>query len=1025
VNVRVTGSNVGTTTGGNGTYALEVPENAQSLTFSFVGMEPKIVIIGTLTQIDVTMEEAAIGLEEVVVTAYSTTKRSAITGSIGVVNMAALEKHRSTDIAATLQGLVPGVQVVLTSGQPGANQDILIRGLGSMTASSAPLYVVDGVPYDLSLNSISNADIQSISILKDASASSLYGARAANGVVLITTKRGTSDKPKIDFFTTFGTSELAVPYPEKFSPARQWETVWQGLYNDGTDFMGLNDAEARQFASDKVSGAFYSPMPFTLPNGTTRQYHSGWDTDYPIGLDGKVKPDAKRLWNFDQYDYMFKHRLKQEYGLSASGAMNEKNKYFVSLGYLNDNGTYIGDNYSRYNGRLVLDSKLAKWLDMSNSVMFSSSDNKNANMDVRPTRAFSSENTYFIYDYMTGEYKQRPMIPGQLAIDNGNETGRLQYTPNMMELYYDRSNVEQNLNLSSSLTANLMPGLTFKTVYSYQMYNNARRLNIPPDNGSLLDQPENGYIERSNMVAGTNYFNNVLSYDKQFSKDHHMNVFAGQEAYMYKNSSTYAGRGGLALPFFEELDQAITYPGVSSNSDTYNLLSYFVKGQYDYKDKLFVNASYRTDGSSRFAREGRWGSFFSGGVAWMLSREKFLASTSGWLNTLKLKASYGELGNDNIGSYYGYQSFYGVGGNYYGNLGMVPVQLANPDLKWETNINMNAGFEFAMFDRLRGSFEVFQRKSKDLLLDTPLPTSSGRETILRNIGDLQNTGFEVELGLDLIRKNNILWSINGNASHYINKITSLPFGSKMSQTDLDGQGGVAYYKWEVGTSRYDMYCSDWAGINPDNGRNQWWKYSFDEEGNVIDKVKTEKFSEVNNAEQRVNVGSSLPKLYGSFGSDLKVGNFDLSMMFFYRIGGVAYDYLFAESSVLRQSWAVYEMADQAWKKPGDIADYPKIYENYSNAAYSRQNVGSSQFVFTNNFIRLKNLIVGYTLPTDLIEKFKIARLRVYLRGENLFTTGKLAAQGSDPEAVGTWGQNKSGLTYFATRNFSFGINLTF
>jgi len=1025
VNITVKGTSIGTITGTDGKYSLPLPSKSATLVISFIGYTTQEIAADGRATLDIALAAEVKGLDEVVVTAYGTTKRTAITGSIASIPAKTLEINKATNITAGLQGLVPGVQMVMTSGQPGANQDILIRGLGSMTASSSPLYVVDGVPYDLALNSISTEDIQSISVLKDASASSLYGAHAANGVVLITTKKGTSDKPRIDFFTSLGTSELAVPYPKKASVEKQWETVWKGLYNDATDFLGMNDADARQHAYDNVSAAFYNPMPFTLPDGTTRQYHSGWNTDYPVGLDGKIKPDAKRLWNFDQYDFMFKRRLKQEYGISAAGALNEKNKYYISMGYLNDKGAYIGDDYTRTNGRLSLDSKLAKWLDMSNSVMFSSSDNKNAPQDIRPTRAFSSENTFFIFDYTTGKYKTRPMIPDQLAIDNGNETGRLQYTPDMLVLYQDKSDKEQNLSISTSLTATIMPGLTFKTVYSYQQYNSIHKLNYPPDNGSLLDQPENGYIERSNLNAATNYFNNVLTYDKYFNDNHHVNIFVGQEAYMYKNSYAYASRGGLALPFFEELDQAITYPGVSSNSDTYNLFSYFAKAQYDYKNKYFVNGSFRRDGSSRFAPNGRWGNFISGGVAWMLSREEFLASAKGWLNDLKLKASYGELGNDNIGSYYGYQSFYGVGGNYYGNLGMVPVQLANPDLKWETNINMNAGFEFAMFDRLRGSFEVFRRKSKDLLLDTPLPTSSGRETTLRNIGDLQNTGYEIELSYDIIKTENLLWSINGNATHYVNEITSLPFGSKMSQTDLNGQTGVAYYKWQVGTSRYDMYCSDWAGINPADGRNQWWKYTFDDQGKIIDKVKTEDFSEVNNAEQRVNVGSSLPKLFGAFGTDLKYKGFDLSMMFYYSFGGIVYDYLYAESSVLRQSWAVYDNVDKAWQKPGDITNYPKIYENYSNAAYSRQNIGSSQFIVENNFIRVKNLVFGYTIPSKVTQKMKINRLRVYVRGENLFTTGKLAAQGTDPEAVGIWGQNKSGVTYFATRNYSFGINITF
>ncbi len=1027
VTVLIAGTKIGTSTNIDGRFTLTAPNDKNVvLEISSIGYQSKLVKFDKQNEVNIILEQEASGLNDLVVTAYSTTKRAGITGSIATIDAQKLELNSATNIGATLQGLVPGVQVVTTSGQPGANQDVLIRGLGSMTASSSPLYVVDGVPYDLSLNSIPTEDIQSISVLKDASASSLYGARAANGVILITTKKGISGKARINFYSSLGTSELAVPFPNKVSPAKQWETVWQGLYNDATDFNNLNNADARQYASDNVSGAFYNPMPFTLPDGTTRQYHSGWNTDFPIGTDGKVKADAKRFWDFNNYDILFKHRLVQNYGISASGSFNQQNKYYVSFAHVDDKGTYIGDNYIQSSARFSLDTKLLKWLDMNNTVSYSNSDNKNLDFDVRPMRVLSRENTFYIWDYNTNAYKSRPLIPDQLAIDNSNETGRVAYGGYgaSLNLYNNKSDKNQNLSAIVSLSATIMTGLKFKSTYSNQLYNDVYSSNTPPDNGSLLDQPMNGSINRSNTNATTNYYNNVLSYDKSFGVNHHINFLLGQEAYMYKSSSVSAQRSGLILPFFNELDQATQYPGVSSNSDVYNLFSYFAKASYDYENKYFFSGSYRRDGSSRFAPDQRWGNFFSGGLAWIVSREKFMEFTSTWLNAFKVKASFGELGNDNIGTYYGYQDFYGVGGNYYGNLGIVPIQLANPNLKWETNINSNIGIEFTLFNKLRGSVEGFKRKSKDLLLGTPLPTSTGRDNVLRNIGDLQNTGYEIDLSYDVVKIKNFSWTLNGNATHYTNKITSLPFGSKMSQTDFDGQTGVAYYKWIVGGSRYDMYCSDWADINPADGRNEWWKYSYDAAGHVTSKVKTENFSEVNTAEQRVNIGSTLPKVFGSFGSDFRYKNFDMTMMFYYSIGGMVYDYNNAESSVLRQSWSVYDNLDQAWKKPGDITNYAKIYEYKGSTAFSRQNIGSSRWVVENNFMRLKNLVVGYSLSNKTLSKIKFQRVRVYFRGENLFTTGKLAKQGSDPEAGGLIGQNKSGLTFFATRKYSFGINIS-
>ncbi len=1019
VSIAVVGTNQGTVTDAAGKYSLDVPDSNQRLRFSFVGMEPQEIEVGARTQIDVTMVESAVGLDEVVVIAYGNAKRSALTGSVSTIGTKQLEKIQTSNITTGLQGLAPGVQVVNNSGQPGAEQTIVIRGLGSMTASSAPLYVVDGIPFNLSLNSIPFTDIESISILKDGSASSLYGAHAANGVVLITTKRAKAGKMKIDLNMNFGTSDLAVMFPEKVGINKQWENVWQSLYNDATDFKGMNDADARKYASESVSGVFYNPRPYTLPNGTERLYHSGWDTDYPIGTDGKVKSTAKRLWDYDSYDEFFRYRLKQDYNLSVTGSFNDKNRFLASFSGLNDKGASLLDGFTRISGRLALESKLADWLDMSNSVLYTDMYNTNRNMDPRRTRALSRENTRYIYDYMTGTYKTCPLMPDVLALDNTDETGRRAWGGVALfdEMLNNKYSKDQNLLTNTSLTARFLDGFTFKSTYSFQLVNSQSVNNSLPFNGAKLE-PDYGYLSKSMTNQRTHYINNLLTWDRNFG-DHHVNILAGQEASMYKSMYMFTGRGGVAIPFFNEVSQAINYPDVDSNIDTYNLFSFLTRAQYDYNNRYFINASYRADGSSRFAKANRWGNFFSVGAAWRISQESFMKSTSSWLTNLKLKLGYGEVGNDNVAGYYGYQGYFSPGGAYYGNLGMVNSQLPNPDLKWETNIQTNAGLEFELFERFRGNVEVFKRKSQDLLLETPLPTSTGRESVMRNIGDLENTGVEAELSFDIIKKDHLLWTVFANGTHYKNVITSLPFESKSFRY------GNGYYKWVVGGSRYDIYCSDWAGINPENGRNTWWKYSFDENGNVTDKVKTENFSEVNNEQQRVKVGSGLPKIFGSFGTSLQFKGFDFSVMMYYSLGGYVYDYLLAESSVLRESWSTYKLLDDSWKKPGDVTDIPKVYQYYSTTAYSRQNIGSSQFITKNDFLRLRNLTIGYTLPAQLVSKARIAGLRVFFRGDNLFTTGKMARNGSDPESGSIGGTTMSGYSYFITRNFNLGVNVTF
>ena len=509
------GTTNGVSTDVNGKFDIEV--NSNVLEIAYVGYNSQQVAIDNRTSLKIVLTESLEQIDEVVVTAYGTTRKSAITGAVAVVSSEMLEKTKSTNISAGLQGLVPGVQVVAFSGQPGADQDIYIRGLGSFTADSKPLYVVDGVPFDLSLNSIPASDIESISVLKDAASASLYGAHASNGVILITTKKGKSGKPRIEFYATLGFSELAVPFPEKVDINTQWENVWQALYNDATDFMDMSDADARQYASDNVSAQFYSARPFTMPDGTNRNYRSGWNTDYPIGLDGKVKSDAYRFWDFDAYDYMFNYRLKQDYGVNISGAFNEANRYYASFSYLNDKGASIFDNFQRFTGRLSLDTKINKWLTMSNSVLYTESRNNNLSFDIRPIRVLSRENTYFLWDYDNNRYYTR-QYSDELALENSELSGRNAYgaiNP-IASIYNDIDNVLQNLKTTTSFTAKLSDAFSFKTIYSYQLWNDVSASKSIPDNGPYVNKPDAGSVSRGMSNYHTSYFNNVLTYDQYF-----------------------------------------------------------------------------------------------------------------------------------------------------------------------------------------------------------------------------------------------------------------------------------------------------------------------------------------------------------------------------------------------------------------------------------------------------------------------------------------------------------------------------
>ncbi len=1025
VSVMEKGSTTGTASDLDGRYTLQVSGRQAVIHMTYLGYKTVEFTVGSQTTFTTQLIEDTQMIDAVIVTAYGVTKKSSFTGSASVVDTEKLQALQPSNITQGLQGLSAGVQVINNSGRPGEDGMIVIRGLGSMTANSNPLYVIDGVPSDVPLNSLSYSDIESITVLKDAASTSLYGSRAGNGVILITTKKGKAGKTTINVRATWSTSDFAVKFPEKVSASKQWELSFEGLYNDAIDFLDYNDAAARQYAHDNVSRVYWNSTPYTDHNGTKRNFKSGWNMDYPVGLDGKIKPEAKRLWEEDIFGQAFSHRLKQDYGIDMSGALGDKNNYFVSFSMLDDKGVFLTDHFKRFTGRAVLNTTVNKWLSIDNSIMYTSSTNYNGGFAARVFRTLPSEYSAYLWDHEKNEYAIN-QYSQKKAIDEGWYNGRA-WWPRWSafgSLSEAVKNWNDNVQTVSGATFNILPELTFKTVYSYQLqswyYNNWRS---PAREDQLV--ASEGSVDRSAYRNTSHTFSNVLNYDKTF-EDHHVSVLLGQEAYKYTTNGFGAYRKGLDLVSFKEISLASEDPTAWSGGDSYALLSYFGRLNYDYKDRYYISGSLRSDGSSRFDVDNRWGTFWSVGASWRLTQESFMESTSSWLNNLKLKASYGEVGNDNVG-YYPYMGLYTPSNaSYSGRFGVVQDQLANPGITWETNIQSNAGIEFALFDRLNGSFEVFKRKSKNLLLARPLAPSTGMQSIMENIGDIQNVGWEIDLNYQAIKTKDFDWTINLNATHYKNEITRLP--SKEETFNV----GVAYFKWKEGSSRYDMYAPLWADVNPDNGRNRWWKQTFDTNGNVTGREKTENYNEVNTDQQRMNVGSTLPDVYGSLTNSFRYKGIDLSFMLYYSIGGIAYDYNYGESSVLRENFAAYDVLDDRWQKPGDITNVAKIYtyQCFNASSYARY---SDKFVFNNDYLRLRNVIIGYTIPKAITNKLGMNTLRLYFKGDNLFTVGAMAKHGSDPENFSAANNGKniaggvvdgdSGVPTLKTYNF--GINIQF
>ena len=503
--------------------------------------------------------------------------------------------------------------------------------------------------------------------------------------------------------------------------------------------------------------------------------------------------------------------------------------------------------------------------------------------------------------------------------------------------------------------------------------------------------------------------NNLLTFEKSFG-DHSLSVLLGQEAYALKYKYLYASKRGLPFPGITEIGAAAVMNSMSSYEDNYRLMSWLSRVEYDYKDRYYISGSFRTDGSSRFHPDNRWGNFWSLGGSWRISKEEFMTQYSGWLDTLKLKASYGAVGNDNLGTYYAYQGLYQTGLNNYLDPGVMISRLPNKDLKWESNMQFNIGMDFALFNKLSGSFEWFNRKSKDLLFTMPMAPSSGFSGIDRNVGDVKNYGLEFSLNYAAIANKDFKWTIDLNGTSYKNRITKLP------QESMD----AGYFKWREGESRYNFWGVEYAGVNPETGNDQYWKnvYETNDKGEkvLVDRVKTEDYNEVTSDSQKKYLGDAIPKLFGGFTNSFAYKGIDLSFMIYYSLGGKLYDSDYSQMMSYRLGYSMHPDMLDSWTPENTNASLPRL--SYAYASYL--NTYTSKFLFNNSFARLRNVTLGYTLPRALTSKVQINSLRVFVQGDNLLTIGSAAKRGTDPE------QSVSGTTdnrFPVTKTISFGLQL--
>lgn len=992
VTIRVKGTQTVTTSDIKGKY--NIPASAdQILIFTYVGYDSREVKAGAAEE-EILLSTSNKALSDVVVVAYGTANKATYTGSASVVDAETIEKQQVTSVSRALQGVVPGLQSVAPAGQPGSDSDIRLRGIGSVNASSTPLYVVDGAPFAGNINALNSADIQSISVLKDAAASALYGSRGANGVIIITTKQGSYNaKPTLNIKASTGLSDRAVADYNKLNPQQYFELQWEALRNNQLD-QGKTPSEAAEYASNELTNTLkVNPFGPDFPN--------------PVGTDGHLLSGAVPLWNDDWSEALARTGVRNQVDLGISGG-GDSSRYFVSAGYLKDKGFIIGSQFTRFNARVNYQAKINRWLETGFNISASTTNQDAPPQDDSDQGNYANvgrliSNIYPIYERNAdGSYKLDEQ--GDRIYDYGN------YRPStasagmnlLGQAYLNQYNNKRDLiTFRGNVQINLLKGLYLKSSINADYTNALNHAYINPDFGSGISS--RGSVTKGASRALGYTYNNLLDYTLDLDQ-HHINILAGQEVYIYNISNLAGERSNFGFSGKEEPDAASLLNAFTGISDNYKLASFLGKLEYNYARKYFLSASYRRDGSSRFSPESRWGDFWSLGASWNASAEDFLSDVS-WIDNLTLRSSYGAQGNDNLGDYYAYQGLYSIY-NSLGEAGLITSRLPTPGLKWETNLNFNIGIDFQLLNnRLSGTFEVYQRSSKDLLFSRPLAPSLGYEDIDDNIGALKNTGFEGQIQGVPVQTTNFRWTIGANFARFVNKITKLP-QEEIIAGDVGQLGSTK--KLIVGSSVYDFYIREWAGVDPENGHPLWYK-----DDGAGGRTTTDVYADADSYFQ----GSALPDFYGGISNTFTYKNFELSALLSYSIGGKILDLdrimLSHNGESFGRTWSS-DMLNR-WTPENRYTDIPRL----STVSTAWNNL-SSRFLYDASYARLRHVNLSYNIPQQVTSKLGLQQLQVYASGENLLTF--FGPDGLDPE------QAIDGVTFYrypAQKTWTFGIQVSF
>ena len=1030
-NVVEKGTTNGVSTDADGNYSIQAATDGV-LEISSVGYKTLDVQINNRAVVNAVLEPDAEMLDQTIVVAFGTSTKQAFTGSAAVVDEKTIEKSQVSSVTNALAGSVAGVQLTSSNGAPGSTSTIRIRGFSSLNAGNDPLIIVDGAPYGGDLSNIPQQDVESMTVLKDAASSALYGARGANGVILITTKRAKRGEAVVTFDAKVGANTRAVKRYQTISDPGQYLEVHGASFANYLIDNGMSAEAAWKKASTSIEldpadgGVGYGI--YTVPSG-----------QYLFNSNGKLNPNVTlgRYYDYngERYqiipdnweDYAYRTGLRQEYNVNVAAA-NERSSFYASVGYIGNQGITVGSDLSRLSGRLRADYQAKDWLKVGANMSFAKYDSNSLGNNG------NSSSTGNVFAFTS---RIAPIYPLYVRLANGtikkdaNGFDMMDYGDGMnaglgrpflsdanalMDNLLNTKNAEGNqASANAFMDITFCKGLKLTVNGTYNLDETRYTYVYNPYYGQF--KAEKGLVEKEHSRY-TNYnLQQILKYDNTFGK----NTIGLMFAHDYYNAATYdlyASKNNMFNQTNKELNGAVVdKSGSGSSISRYNNEGYIFQAQYDYDNKIFASASYRRDASSRFAPAHRWGNFWSLGGAWIISKENWFNAP--WVDELKLKASIGSVGNDNIGSYLYTDTF-----DLLNSDGTVATQFntkGKDDITWETNTNFNAGAEFSFFKgRLSGSLEFFNRKTTNMLFSFSVAPSMGYSFYYDNVGNMRNNGLELELNGILVDTKNVHWDVFANITYVKNRITML-HPDKKSSKEYDLQGNV-YEGYSTsgsfiaeGLSMYTHRLKEYAGVDPATGKSLWYKIAYDENGKFKETTKVDDWNE---ADYFVTGKSGIAPVYGGFGTSIDAYGFDFSVKFSYQLGGSRYDngYAAAMASPTSDNTgnAIHVDILKSWSKTNTTE------EQIPRLQWGDLSRASTRFLISGSYLNIENVNFGYTFPQKWTKKLLINSLRVYCAMENL---GYLSArQGFDPRQ----GYRESGDAYYSPmKTISGGVTIKF